>query len=230
MKGTTMNRVFERRSRVAHTAAAALMVWIQLGSLAVTPAGAQTSGKPTPVVRGQEYYEQSRFDEAISLLRDLVDRGALAGDDLLKAREILARSYVKKGYPAQAKDMFKAILRTNPDYRPDPIRVPPDETAVFEQALKEYKAQAPATTPAHVDTVRATPPTPTPPSTGAKSTGEMVVPQEKTSGKKPLYKQWWVWLAGAAVVGGVAAAASSGGGGGGGSTPSGLSGFPGPPN
>jgi hypothetical protein len=205
------------------------MLWIQLGSLGVAPAVAQT-GKTTPVVRGQEYYEQSRFDEAISLLRDLVDRGALSGDDLLKAREILARSYVKKGYPAQAKDMFKAILRTNPEYRPDPIRVPPDETAVFEQALKEYKAEAPVTTPAHVDTVRATPPTSTPPSAGAKTTGEMVVPQEKSNAKKPLYKQWWVWLAGAVVVGGVAAAAAGSGGGGGSSTPSGLSGFPGPPN
>ena len=51
---------------------------------------------------------------------------------------------MKKGYPAQAKDMFKAILRTNPDYRPDPIRVPPDETAVFEQALKEYKERGPS--------------------------------------------------------------------------------------
>ena len=226
MKGTTMNRVLAGGSRAGHAAVAALMLWIQLGSLGVPTAVAQTS-KTTPVVRGQEYYEQSRFDEAISLLRDLVDRGALSGDDLLKAREILARSYVKKGYPAQAKDMFKAILKSNPEYRPDPIRVPPDETAVFEQALKEYKAERSVTTPAHVDTVRATPPTPTPPSSGAKST-EMVVPQEKSSGKKPLYKQWWVWLAGAAVVGGVAAAAS-GGGGGGGSTPASLSGFPGPP-
>jgi tetratricopeptide (TPR) repeat protein len=194
---------------------------MQLLSLGVTPAVAQTSSK-TPVVRGQEYYEQSRFDEAITLLRDLVDRGALAGDDLLKAREILARSYVKKGYPAQAKDMFKAILRTNPDYRPDPIRVPPDETAVFEQALKEFKSEAPAgAQPAHADTVRVAPP----PASKAAEAG-VVVPAT-TSTKKPLYKQWWVWLAGAAVIGGVAAAAAGGGGGGGGAPD--LASFPPPP-
>jgi tetratricopeptide (TPR) repeat protein len=206
---------------MGRVAVVALMMWIQLGSLAVTPVAAQTTSK-APVVRGQEYYEQSRFDEAITLLRDLVDRGALSGDDLQKAREILARSYVKKGYPAQAKDMFKAILRTNPDYRPDPIRVPPDETAVFEQALKEYKSEAPAVAqPAHSDTVRAAPP---PSASKAAETG-VVVPVT-TSTKKPFYKQWWVWLAGAAVIGGVAAAA---GGGGGGDSPPDLASFPPPP-
>jgi hypothetical protein len=209
------------RGRAGRIAASILVVWIQLGSLAVTPASAQTSSK-TPVVRGQEYYEQSRFDEAISLLRDLVDRGALSGDDLAKAREILARSYVKKGYPAQAKDMFKAILRTNPEYRPDPIRVPPDETAVFEQALKEFGSEAAGSQPAHADTIRAAPP----PTTVKPSETAVVVPQEKSSGKKPLYKQWWVWLAGAAVIG-VAAAAAGGGGGGKGSPD--LASFPPPP-
>ena len=219
-----MDRDSGRCSPAGHAVAAALMLWIQIGSLGVVPAVAQTSSK-TSVVRGQEYYEQSRFDEAITLLRDLVDRGALAGDDLLKAREILARSYVKKGYPAQAKDMFKAILRTNPQYRPDPIRVPPDETAVFEQALKEYGSEK-ATQPAHADTVRAAPP----PSASKGSEAGVVVPAATTSTKKPLYKQWWVWLAGAAVIGGVAAAAAGGGGGGGSTGPTGLSGFPGPPN
>jgi hypothetical protein len=108
--------------------------------LVVMPGPAQAQEEPkAAVVRGQEYYEQSRFDEAIALMRNLVDQGALTDDDLLKAREILARSYVKKGNPAKAKEMFKAILGTNPKYRPDPIRVPPDETALFEQALQEYE-------------------------------------------------------------------------------------------
>jgi len=209
------------RGRAGRIAASILFVWIQLGSLAVTPAKAQTSGN-TSVARGQEYYEQSRFDEAISLLRDLVDRGALAGDDLLKAREILARSYVKKGYPAQGKDMFKAILRSNPQYRPDPIRVPPDETAVFEQALEEFNAPS-TSQPASADTIRAAPP----PAPVKPSETGVVVPQEKSSGKKPLYKQWWVWLAGAAVIGGIAAAAAGGGGGGSGSPD--LASFPPPP-
>ena len=107
---------------------------------AIAPAASFAQG-PSDVAKGQEYYEQSRFDEAIGLRKDLVDRGALQGDDLQHARELLARSYVKKGYPVQGKEMFKAILRSNPQWRPDPIRVPPDETAVFEQALKEFTTE-----------------------------------------------------------------------------------------
>jgi hypothetical protein len=211
-------------------AAAAIVLSTHLSALLVWPSGAiaqGTTAKP-PVERGQEYYEQSRFDDAIGLLRDLVDQGAIVGEELQRAREILARSYVKKGYPAQAKDMFKGILRLNPAYRPDPIRVPPDETAVFDQALREYETEL--ATPARRDTVTAPPPTrtqppaattrPTPPPTTPAMT-----PVKEEGGKKGLASQWWVWVLGAAVVGGVAAAAGGGGGGGGGETPP----LPGPP-
>jgi tetratricopeptide (TPR) repeat protein len=175
-----------------------------------------TTGTPRPAVqRGQEYYEQSRFDEAITLLRDLVDRGQLAGDDLQKARELLARSYVKKGYPAQAKEMFKAILRTVPDWRPDPIKVPPDETAVFDQSLKEFQAEGgapPATTPP--------PTTPTPekieatPPSGGGGKQETVKPvqvvEPSAGGGKKSKKMLWYGLGGAALVGVIAVAAGGG--------------------
>ena len=198
---------------------------------------AQSGGAPN-VAKGQEYYEQSRFDEAIGLLKDLVDRGALQGDDLLHARELLARSYVKKGYPVQGKEMFKAILRTNPQWRPDPIRVPPDETAVFEQALKEATAEGasgtppatpggtppPATTPPATTEAVAPPPAPKPAPTPASA----LVP-ESGEGKKSNKKLWYI-VGGAVLLGGIAAAAAGGGGGGGGSSaPAPLAGFPGPP-
>jgi hypothetical protein len=198
------------------------------------------------VQRGQEYYEQSRFDEAISLLKDLVDRGALAGDDLQRARELLARSYVKKGYPVQGKEMFKAILRVNPTWRPDPIRVPPDETAVFEQALKEYNAESAGgtPTPAGADTTKtpvpgtAAPGTPatTPPATPTETPkpqptpASSIVPSAATTEThKKSSKMVWYIVGGAVVVGGIAAAAAGGGGGGSKAKPQ-LAGFPAPPS
>ena len=210
------------RWRVALTAA---LIAAQVTTLlAPAVAVAQTSGAPKPattttpapatsqkqpVQQGQQYYEQSRFDEAITLLKDLVDRGLLAGEDLLKARELLARSYVKKGYPVQAKEMFKAILRTDATWRPDPIRVPPDETTVFEQALKEYQEEKPAGA--------APPQTTTPPATGAAPPSTPVSPATigAESTKKPLVKQWWFWAIGLVAIGGIAAAAGGGGGDGG---------------
>jgi tetratricopeptide (TPR) repeat protein len=174
------------------------------------------------VQQGQTYYEQSRFDEAITLLKDLVDRGLLSGEELQKARELLARSYVKKGYPVQAKEMFKAILREDPAWRPDPIRVPPDETAVFEQALKEYQEEKSAAVP---------PPGTTAPATGgAAATTPAPVSAGQIgleSSKKPLMKQWWVWALGAVAIGGIAVAAGGGGGDDGGTpAPASLANFP----
>lgn len=194
-------------------------------------AGARTSKStsgPT-VARGQEYYEQARFDEAITLLRDLVDRGQLTGGDLQKARELLARAYVKKGYPTQGKEVFKAILRDAPDWRPDPIRVPPDETAVFEQALKEFQAERAAAEPATPAPAAVTPATqPAPETTAkpaktpkaarepkapkpAKPVKEAVPVASMDNGQKKSGKTLWYVIGGAAVVG-IAAAAAGGGG------------------
>jgi len=189
-------------------------------AIAAAQASTPPSGQRPAVQRGQEYYEQSRFDEAITLLKELVDRGALTGEDLQKARELLARSYVKKGYPVQAKEMFKAILRNDPSWRPDPIRVPPDETALFEQALKEYQEEKPSTPSRPAQTPP--PSSSTPPATPA----QIGIQQEK----KPITKQWWFWALGVGAVAGIAAAAGGGGGGDGGTPPSNaLEYFPGHP-
>lgn len=188
-------------------AVAGMMLFAQLAT-AVVPSIAAAQTTP-PVQRGQEYYEQSRFDEAITLLKDLVDRGLLAGEELRKARELLARSYVKKGYPVQAKEMFKAILRADPAWRPDPIRVPPDETAVFEQALREFQEE------------RAQAPPPSQPTTPSTPPATPVRPSQigMESEKKPITKQWWFWALGIGAVAGIAAAAGGGGGGGDGPPP-----------
>ena len=219
----------------------AMLVGCQLLTLTVPalgprPAAAQSA--QTPVRRGQEYYDQSRFDEAILLLKDLVDRGQLSGDDLVKAREVIARSYVKKGYPAQGREMFKAILRDRPEWRPDPIRVPPDEMAVFDAALQEYQTetQGGAAQPgreAKRDTVAAAPVAPATRTSAPAVAPVLRQPQEASARKKSLASQWWVWVLGVGVVGGAAAAMGGGGGGGDGGNPppagNDLPGFPGHP-
>jgi hypothetical protein len=240
-----------------------VMLFSQLGSALVPvaclaqagsspAAGAKTSKAPSgpTVQRGQEYYEQARFDEAITLLRDLVDRGQLSGSDLQKARELLARAYVKKGYPTQGKDVFKAILRDAPAWRPDPIRVPPDETAVFEQALKEFQAEKAAAAPETPAPAAVTPTTTQPaPETTAKPAKAAKTPKAPRAakepkppkrvkeaapvasldnGKKKSGKTLWYVIGGAAVIG-IAAAAGGSGGTKAAPPPPVLSGFPPPP-
>jgi hypothetical protein len=202
-------------------AIALLVLTAQLASCVVPALAAAQGSSTSNVQKGQEYYEQSRFDEAISLLKDLVDRGVLAGEDLQHARELLARSYVKKGYPVQGKEMFKGILRTTPTWRPDPIRVPPDETAVFEQALKEYTQEAaggggPATpTPGSgTPTPETTPPAPPasqpkPQPTPASELVPSAAKPEKSGGGSN--KKVWYIAGGGVLLAGVAALALGGG-------------------
>lgn len=164
-----------------------------------------TTTKQPPVDEGQSYYEQSRFDDAITLLKQLVDQGVLQGAELQRAQELLARSYVKKGYPVQGKEMFKTMLRADSTYRPDPIRVPPDETAVFDEALKEFQSEK-STAPPVV-------PPPATTKTTAPSPEKIGVASSTDSGKKKgLTSQWWFWAGGALLVGGIAAAAMGSGG------------------
>ena len=196
-----MNRHVTRKRPVTLLVVLVYALGPSFGLMPTRVAWAQAPSEK-PLDRGEGYYEQSRFDEAISLLKDLVTSNSLSGPDLERAREILARSYAKKGHPAEAKGMFKEILRANPDWRPDPIRVPPDESAVFDEALKEFQSGATS---------------PPPPSTGtpAPSTAENappVVPPIETKKKKGLFSKWYFY-AGVAAVGAGAALALGGGGG-----------------
>ena len=142
----TAFRPWNRAGAVTSLASVAAAIAVASAAFAATPrpsapAAPAAAARPTPAaatVRSVQFYDQSRFDEAITLLRDLVDREALDDKSRTRALEILARCYVKKGYPVLAKDMFKELLEINPGYRPDPIQVPPDEAALFDRARKEF--------------------------------------------------------------------------------------------
>jgi hypothetical protein len=197
------------------------LVLLQLGA-GVVPllrpacAFAQTPGAAkAPIQQGQEFYDNARFEDAITLLRDLVERGALVGTDLLRARELLARSYVRQYSVTRrvedlerGKLMFVSMLRQDPSWRPDAVRVPRDELGVFEQALKEFEGSKTA--------VPAPPPLQTPPPPISKERG----------GSK---KVWWIAGGGVLLAGVIAALAAGGGDGDGGTAAQPLPAFPAPP-
>jgi len=191
---------------------ASVVIAFQLTTLlapAASAANDTTASGSALVQKGSQAYDEARFADAIAILKDLVDRADLERADLQKAREYLARSYVKTGKYDLAKDTFRSLLKIAPNWRPDPVYVPPDEIDLFNEALKDEQAGAPPSTAPVTPEA-----TPAPPPAAAPAQA------------KPLYKKWWVWAAGAAVVGGVAALA----GGGKSSSASPLPGFPGPPS
>ena len=86
-------------------------------------------------------YEQSQFDSAIKLATDALKSGQLNAADATRAREIIARAQVKAGRRADGRQVFRDILRVDPGYRPDPVRMPPDEMEVFNQALAAFQTE-----------------------------------------------------------------------------------------
>jgi hypothetical protein len=93
------------------------------------------------LVRARALYDDAKFNEAAQLLAEAIQDGRIHGDDLEPALELRARCLVKAGKRVEAKEGFLAILHANPGYRADPNAVPPDEIEVYNQALKEFRAE-----------------------------------------------------------------------------------------
>ena len=129
--------------------------------------GPQSTPRRTPEELALEHYKAGRFDLAIEVLEPRVENGGLMGDALLRARELLARSYAGAGRRDDAKGVFKVMLYQDPRYRPDPTSVTADERAIFALALSEYMAEMHG---APQDRATLTPPSSTPsPAAGTES-------------------------------------------------------------
>jgi tetratricopeptide (TPR) repeat protein len=99
---------------------------------------ARAAVETNPLAQAQEYYNQSKFDQALRVLDDLADDPKLSHDDRRAARELQARAHIKTGEEQDAIDIFVSLLRDRPHWRPDGNLIPPDEMAVFAQALEEF--------------------------------------------------------------------------------------------
>lgn len=222
----------DRRRPLVH-AIAALLLLAQLANTApafaaTAPAKpAATAGKATGLVpRAQALYREARYDEAIGLLMGPILRKEMAGSELIEARLVLARCYVKKGIMPRAKEHFSAILAADPAFTLDRTRVDADELAVFNEVRGVPATPPPAATAGKPATPGKDAPVAAEP---AKPT--LRKPEMPASGEK---KESWLaknkFLAiGLLVGGGVAAGLAAGGGGGGSSPPPGpasLADFP----
>jgi len=188
---------------------------------------AATAAKSSPLVtRAQGLYREARYDEAVGVLAGPVLRKELSGQDLIEARLVLARCYVKKGILPRAKEHFGAILALDPAFTLDRSRADAEELAVFNE-VKGVPATAPPV---------ATPAKPAPGGKDAPPTTEPAAPtlhRPEAAAAGPQKESWLKknkFLAiGLVVGGGVVAGLAAGGGGGGGGNPPGPSQLPGFP-
>lgn len=72
------------------------------------------------LARAEERLMLSDYRGALEIVRDLLDSGALAGDDLRDAYVLLARCHVGRSLPSEAVEAFCTVLRLDPRWRPGP--------------------------------------------------------------------------------------------------------------
>lgn len=118
------------------------LVLSALPSIGVIPAQAQTSvGNAASLTQAQSAYDQGRFADALKAVQAGLDAGKFTGGDKLRAKELLARCQVKTGAAAAGRATFLSLLQQDPLYRPDALRVPPDEMAEFNAARASFEGE-----------------------------------------------------------------------------------------
>lgn len=114
---------------------------LTLALVAAPVAGTSTAWAASPALEeAQALYDGANFADAIAKIRAGLSSGALAGNDAIAARALMARCLVKSGNRLEAKQAFKFVLRQQPGWRPD-ASVGPDEREVFELAQRELTAE-----------------------------------------------------------------------------------------
>lgn len=116
-------------------------------SVAPLPAGipalspASALAQSSDLAAAQRLYDTSQFSEAAAALRDALDSGRIIGGEIIAAKELLARCQTKAGDEAGARRTFLSLLRQDPLYRPDALRVPADEMFAYEAARRIFDAE-----------------------------------------------------------------------------------------
>ncbi|MEO5989872.1 MAG: tetratricopeptide repeat protein [Candidatus Eisenbacteria bacterium] len=115
------------------------MVAIPMSITVLTP---QVARAEAPALSAaQAFYDAGKFTDAVTALKTALSQGQVTGRDIVRAKELLGRSQAKAGDTAGGHATFLGLLRQDPLYRLDKLRTPPDEVAVFDQALRTFEAE-----------------------------------------------------------------------------------------
>lgn len=114
------------------------MATAALPTVTVLSAHAQDQGS---LVQAQSLYDQGRFADALKQVQAGLDGGKFTGGEKVRAKELIARCQVKTGAGAAGRATFLSLLRQDPLYRPDALRVPPDEMNEFNAARATFEEE-----------------------------------------------------------------------------------------
>jgi len=178
---------------ITRTFALALMGLLLFLPLSVEVVQAQQDC-PAKLQQAESEYTNGRFDEAIDLLSECVNKGKLSRAEEQRALKLLGLAFLAKDYVDQAKNTIRKLLELVPGYEPDPDQDPPVFTNMIKQMKEEARRKEQEKKPVE----------PAPKKTEVKKKGD---------GAK------WLLIGGLVVAAGGGAVLALGGGGGGGTTP-----------
>jgi hypothetical protein len=179
-----------------HRITAAAVLVVMLASIVTAPLAsfAATAGDDLKQIE-YRYYFRGRYQQSIEALQTFLARVDLTPAETMRAREVLAASYVLGGAPAMGQGMFAQMIEADPAYPgPDPTVFKLEVVNAYAQARAEYAARTLKTVPA--------------PGAGDAAAGDVVAAE---AAGKPIYKKWWFYAGAAALLAGVGVAAASGG-------------------
>jgi len=134
-------------------------------------------------------FTDARFDDAIKLLTDCLDKGGFTDSaDKQRAYRLLGLAYLAKDYIEQAKSAINKLLDLMPVYEPDPDQDPPAFIQIFETVKRERERLQ----------------------SGAQPPPKEVKPEKERKGGSGK----WFLIGGGVIVLGAGAALALGGGGG----------------
>jgi tetratricopeptide (TPR) repeat protein len=114
-----------------------IVIWSLLVTTIMAPVGsvyAQTTQSPTDIIKeAEQLYTIGRFDEAIKMLTELLERKDISEDQKLRAYRLLGLSYIAKDFLEDARSAIRKLLDMVPDYMPDPVQDPPPFTRMVEE-------------------------------------------------------------------------------------------------
>jgi len=145
-----------------------------------------------------KYYFRGKYQQAIEALQTFLARVDLPPADVLRAREVLAASYVLGGAPAMGQQIFASMIAADPAYvGPDPNVFKLEVVDAYAKARSEYASMALSTPPTSQDDDYAA----------------EAAPSDATVAQtgKPIYKKWWFYAGAAALIAAVGVAAGGGG-------------------
>jgi hypothetical protein len=185
----------------------ALLLVTLFASTLLAPLQPAFAGNPTDDLKQIEYkyYFRGKYQQAIESLQTYLARVDLPPVDAMRAREVLAASYVLGGAPAMGKQMFSEMITRNPTYPgPDPNVFKMEVVDEYAKARSEYASMALKNPPPSAGTSSAN-------DDNDKDAAPMPSDAAVAQAGKPIYKKWWFYAGAAALLAGIGVAAGGGG-------------------